>query len=70
MLALAAFLMSIGMPETYPRQIIRNKGERSGASHGLRPAPSGASILEMARVTFFEPCIMLLTEPLVTIIAL
>lgn len=39
-------------------------------AHNLAPAPSGATVFEMLKVTFVTPCIMLVSEPLVMIISL
>jgi MFS transporter, DHA1 family, multidrug resistance protein len=61
----AAFLFGIGMPETYPREIIRARARRAGKPHNLSKAESGVTLPEMAKVTIIDPLIMLVSEPIV-----
>lgn len=70
MLALAAYLLGIGMPETYPRQIIRARARRLGVPHDLMPATSGATLGSMLQITLLTPLKMLFSEPLVLGISL
>lgn len=65
MVMLAAFLLGVGMPETYPRHILRVRAKRAGRPHNLPKAESGATLAEMATVTVLDPLIMLVTEPIV-----
>jgi MFS transporter, DHA1 family, multidrug resistance protein len=65
MFMLAALLFGIGMPETYPREIIRTRAKRAGRPHNLPKAESGVSLAEMAKVTVIDPLIMLVSEPIV-----
>lgn len=65
MLMLAAFLFGIGMPETYARQIVRNRAKRAGQPHNLPKAESGVTFPEMVKVTLIDPLIMLVSEPIV-----
>ena len=71
MVALAAFLLGVGMPETYNRSLLR----RRAASLGLAPpnllsAQSGVTLEHMTRVTFLTPLKMLFTEPIVALLSL
>lgn len=66
MLALAAYLLGIGMPETYPRAIVTRQAKRlSLPSPDLPVAQSGVTLTEMLQVTFITPLKMLVTEPIV-----
>ncbi|KIX07721.1 uncharacterized protein Z518_02375 [Rhinocladiella mackenziei CBS 650.93] len=65
MICLAAFLIGIGFPETYGREIIRTRARRAGRPHNLPPAESGTTISRMAQLTIVDPVIMLFTEPIV-----
>ncbi len=65
MLMLAAFLLGIGMPETYPREVVRTRAKRAGRPHNLPKAESGVTFAEMAKVTIVDPLIMLVSEPIV-----
>ena len=67
---LGAFLFAIGMPETYPRQIMRTRARRAGQAIDLPKPASGATIKEMANITFVEPIKMLVKEPIVIMSAL
>ena len=64
MIALAAFLFGIGMPETYPREIARARARRAGVPHRLAPAQSGTTISAMARITIVHPLKMIFTDPI------
>ena len=70
MLALAAFLLGIGVPETYPREILRRRARISGNGPKLAKAESGETLGEMIKVTLFTPLQMMFTEPLVAIATL
>lgn len=66
MLALAAYLLGLGMPETYQRSIIRQRAVRLGLPPvKLTKAGSGETLREMLQVTLFTPLQMLVTEPIV-----
>lgn len=66
MLALAAYLLGLGMPETYQRSIMRRRAVRPGLPPvKLAKADSGETLREMLQVTLFTPLKMLLTEPIV-----
>ena len=71
MIALAAFLLGVGLPETYNRSILR----RQAARHGLPPpklllAQSGVTLRDMAQVTVVTPIKMLFREPIVALISI
>lgn len=70
MLGIAAYLLGIGSPETYAREIVRRRAKRHGVPHKLPLAESGVTLKEMAQITFFTPLKMLVTEPLVIMISL
>lgn len=71
MLALAALLLGIGLPETYNRSILRRRAGRLGLPlPKLLPAQSGVTLRDMAQVTFLTPVKMLFAEPIVTLISL
>jgi MFS transporter, DHA1 family, multidrug resistance protein len=70
MLGLAAYLLGIGVPETYAREIVRRRAKRHGVQHKFLRAESGVTLGDMAQVTFFTPLKMLVTEPLVVMISL
>ncbi|KAI9699555.1 MAG: hypothetical protein M1820_007186 [Bogoriella megaspora] len=65
MIQAAVLLFAIGVPETYQREIIRRRARRAGLPHGLAPAASGTTLIEMARHTLINPIIMLYSEPIV-----
>jgi MFS transporter, DHA1 family, multidrug resistance protein len=65
MFMFAAFLFGVGMPETYPREILRRRARRAGLSPNLPKAESGVTLIEMAHVTIIQPLIMLVSEPIV-----
>ncbi|RDW66367.1 hypothetical protein BP6252_10002 [Coleophoma cylindrospora] len=68
MIGLAAYLLGIGIPETYPREILRRRAARQGIPHGLEPALSGVTIAQMAHVTIIAPLKVLVTDPIVIMI--
>ncbi len=71
MIALAAFLLGLGMPETYNRAILRRRAARQGLPPPkLLSAQSGVTLSDMARVTIFTPLKMLFTEPVVLLISI
>ena len=65
MVCLAAFLIGIGFPETYGREIVRTRARRAGKPHDLPPAESGTTLSAMAKLTIVDPIVMLFTEPIV-----
>ena len=69
MFALAVYLFGIGVPETYPREILRKRARRSGVHHNLAPALSGVSIGDMVRVTVIDPLLQLVAEPIVMLLS-
>ncbi|MCJ1265212.1 hypothetical protein MMC22_005087 [Lobaria immixta] len=71
MLALAAFLLGIGLPETYNRSILRRRAGRLGLPPPkLLSAQSGVTLRDMVQVTFLTPLKMLFTEPIVALISI
>lgn len=71
MLALAVFLFGVGMPETYPRHVLKRKHIKHGlAPPMLAPAGSGTNIREALQVTFLTPIEMLFIEPVVILVTL
>jgi MFS transporter, DHA1 family, multidrug resistance protein len=70
MLGLAAYLLGIGVPETYPREIVRRRAKRHGVEHRLPLAESGVTLAQMIQITFFTPIRMLFTEPIVILVSL
>ena len=70
MMALAAYLLGIGMPETYHRAVLRQRAKRTGISPRIIPAQSGTTMSEMFKVTFLTPLSMIVTEPVVALITL
>jgi hypothetical protein len=69
MIALAAYLFGIGIPETYQREIPRRRAKRRGLSFRESPAQSGVTIPEMFQITVITPLKMLVTEPVVMLIS-
>lgn len=67
--SLAAFLISIGAPETYGRKILRAQAKRK-ETLPIAPPPTGETVAQMAKLTIIDPLIMLVSEPLVMMIAL
>lgn len=65
MLALATYLLGIGIPETYPREIMRSRAKRLGMPLRLQPAQSGVTLGDMFQVTVLSPLQQLATEPIV-----
>ncbi|KAI9810445.1 MAG: hypothetical protein M1826_003614 [Phylliscum demangeonii] len=71
MLILAAYLLGFGLPETYPREILRRQAKRRALPPPhLLPAESGVRLGAMARVTILHPLRMLVSEPVVIAISL
>ncbi|KAI4225211.1 MAG: hypothetical protein L6R36_004075 [Xanthoria steineri] len=70
MIAFAAYLLGIGIPETYPREILRSRGRRLGHSIQLAKAESGVTVAEMAQTTIFTPLAMAVSEPVVAMVTL
>jgi MFS family permease len=63
----ASFLLAIGMPETYQREIPRRRARRMGKSFHQEPAQSGVTVPQMFRVTVLDPVRMIFTEPIVAL---
>ncbi|KAL8672512.1 MAG: hypothetical protein Q9168_003015 [Polycauliona sp. 1 TL-2023] len=70
MIAFAAYLLGIGVPETYPREILRSRARRLGHSIQLAKAESGVTIAEMAQTTLLTPLSMAVSEPVVIMVTL
>ncbi|KAL8705669.1 MAG: hypothetical protein Q9201_001237 [Fulgogasparrea decipioides] len=68
MIALAVYLFGIGVPETYPREILRSRARRLGQDIRLAKAESGVTLAEMAQTTLFTPLAMAVSEPVVIMI--
>lgn len=65
MISLAAYLFGIGVPESYPREILRQRARNLHMPPPkLAPAESGVSLGEMARVTILHPIKMTVTDPI------
>ena len=67
---IAALLLAVGMPETYPREILRARARRQGKSIQLAPAQSGVTFAQMATHTLINPVKMLVAEPIVVLLSL
>ena len=64
-ICIAAYLFGVGVPETYGREILRQRARNLGMPPPkLAPAESGVTIGAMARVTVIEPIKMLVTDPI------
>ena len=63
-LALGAYLLGIGMPETYGREILRRRARRAGMKANLPPAQSGVTLGQMALVTIIHPLKMVVSDPI------
>lgn len=70
MITVAAYLLGIGVPETYPREILRSRARRGGYEINLAKAESGVTLGEMAKTTLVTPLAMALTEPVVVLVTL
>ncbi|KAI4199844.1 MAG: hypothetical protein LQ348_001814 [Seirophora lacunosa] len=70
MIALAAFLLGVGVPETYPREIVRTRARRGGYKIDLAKAESGVTLAEMAGTTLFTPLAMAVSDPVVVMITI
>jgi len=69
MLALAAYLLGIGMPEAYPRHVLRLRAKRLRLPPPkLLPAGSGTSLEAMFKITVLTPLQMLFVEPVVVLV--
>ncbi|KAL8811775.1 MAG: hypothetical protein Q9200_001541 [Gallowayella weberi] len=68
MIAFAAYLFGIGVPETYPREILRFRARRLGHDIQLAKAESGATLIEMAQTTLITPLSMAVSEPVVIMV--
>ena len=69
-LTVGAYLLAIGMPETYPREIQRLRAKKTGKPLTLAPAQSGVTLTDMAVVTIVNPLIMIVSEPIVVMLSL
>ncbi|KAI3317006.1 MFS general substrate transporter [Xylariaceae sp. AK1471] len=58
------------MPETYGREILRQRHYYQKSGIKLPDAPSGVTISQMARLTVFSPLKMAVTEPIVILTSL
>ena len=67
--AAGALLLGIGMPETYPREILRSRARRQGKTITLAPAQSGVTIAQMATHTIINPLKMAVAEPIVVMLS-
>lgn len=64
-ICVAAYLLGIGIPETYGREILRQRARNLGLPPPkLAPAESGVTIGAMTRVTLLNPIKMLVTDPI------
>lgn len=70
MIDLAILLFAIGIPETYQREIPRRIARRNGKKLEQPLAESGVTIAQILRTTVINPAIMLVAEPVVTLITL
>lgn len=70
MIAFAAFLLGVGVPETYPREIVRTRARRGGYKIDLAKAESGVTLAEMAGTTLFTPLAMAVSDPVVVMITI
>ncbi|KAL8682972.1 MAG: hypothetical protein Q9224_000237 [Gallowayella concinna] len=70
MIAFAAYLFGIGVPETYPREILRSRARRLGHDIQLAKAESGVTLSEMANTTLITPFKMAVSEPIVIMVTL
>ena len=70
MVSLAAYLLGVGIPETYPRAIMYRRAKRLGTTLVLEPAQSGVVLSDMAYVTIVQPLKQLVSEPIVAGITL
>lgn len=68
MLALAAYLLGLGIPETYNRTLLRRRAARLSLPINLLQAQSGVTLGDMAQVTLFTPARMLFREPVAAVI--
>ena len=65
MFCLAAYLLGIGAPETYGREILRQRARNLNMPPPkLAPAQSGVTLGAMARVTVIDPIKMLFLDPI------
>lgn len=70
MLCLATFLLSLGIPETYHREISRRRAKRLNLHLDEQPPESGVALSQMIRITVFTPLKMLVGEPVVVLSSL
>ncbi|KAI4171359.1 MAG: hypothetical protein LQ343_004315 [Gyalolechia ehrenbergii] len=69
-IAVAAYLLGIGVPETYPREILRSRARRGGYEINLAKAENGVTLGEMAQTTLLTPLAMAVSEPVVILVTL
>lgn len=70
MFVLAALLLGITAPETYRRELVRQRARALKQPSPLEPALSGVTFREMARLTVIDPIIIFVRQPVVTMITL
>lgn len=71
MIILLALISTIGMPETFQREIPRRINKRRGLPPPVQPpAGSGVTFGEMARITVINPVIGFFTDPVIFMTAL
>ena len=63
-LVVPIYLFGVGMPDTYPREIIRRRARRAGVPHNLPAAQSGVTLAQMASITIVQPLKMIATDPI------
>ena len=69
-LAVGIYLLGVGVPDTYPREIQRRRAKRTGMPLKLMDAQSGVTLKDMATVTFWHPLKQLAMEPIVILLSL
>ncbi|KAL8939995.1 MAG: hypothetical protein Q9216_003047 [Gyalolechia sp. 2 TL-2023] len=69
-ISVGAYLLGIGVPETYPREILRSRARHGGHEINLAEAESGVTLGEMAQTTLLTPLVMAFSEPVVILVTL
>lgn len=64
-LCAAAVLLSLGISETYQREIPRRRARRTGKTLEQEPALSCVTLREMVQVTVIDPLTQLISDPVV-----
>ena len=71
MICVPVYMLGIGVPETYGREILRQRARNQhNPPPKLAPAESGVTLGAMARVTILDPLKMIVTDPITTGISL